>query len=63
VLSVLGQQQSPRSFVTLEKNELMKDLLASSKVERKNCWLSKLAQRGERIELIVLRRQACNSEG
>jgi hypothetical protein len=41
----------------------MKDFLASSKVERKSCWLSKLAQRGEKIEPISVHRQACNSEG
>lgn len=62
MLSVLGQQHSPRSLVT-EKNELMKDLLASSKVERKNGWLSKSAQRGEKIEPISIHREACNSEG
>jgi hypothetical protein len=60
--SVLGQQQSFRSLVTLEKDELMKDLLVSSKVGRKNRWLSKPAQRGEKIEPINVHRHACNSE-
>ena len=60
--NVYGQQQSPGSFVTLEKNVLVKDL-SSSKMERIKSWLSKPAQRGEKIEPISLHRHACNSEG
>jgi hypothetical protein len=60
--SVLGQWQSPRSLVTLEKNDLMKNLLASSKAERKRSWLSKSTQRGEKIEPINVHKHAYNSE-
>ena len=62
--NVLAQWQSPISLVTLERNnELRKDLLASSKVERKNCWLSNPAQRGKKIEPISVHKEAWNSEG